>query len=175
MRSVRRCIGALVQICVFGAALYLGPVSFAAAGAPVDFNAKVKSGTIVVRTSERRLYLVLGGGRAIRYVVGVGREGAQWAGKSAIEGKFIRPNWAPPAAIRREHPSLPDLIASGSPSNPMGAAAMTLAGGAYAIHGTNAPKTIGRFVSHGCIRMLNEDILDLFDRVAVGTPVLVTR
>lgn len=147
----------------------------AASGDLVAFSANVAPGTIVVRTSERRLYLVLRDGRALRYVVGVGRARSQWAGTATIDGKYLHPNWAPPALIKREQPDLPDVIASGSPGNPMGVAAMTLSGGQYAIHGTNAPKSIGGFVSHGCIRMYNQDIADLFERVRVGTPVMVTR
>ncbi|TGN43194.1 L,D-transpeptidase [Paracoccus liaowanqingii] len=130
-------------------------------------------GTVIVRTSERKLYLVLEGGRAMRYVVGVGRLGRQWTGASFIDGKHLRPHWAPPAAIKLNNPNIPDIIPSGSPANPMGAAALTLSGGEYAIHGTNRPDSIGRFVSYGCIRMYNEDILDLFDRVDVGTLVVV--
>lgn len=141
----------------------------------VGFKMNVVPGTIVIRTSERRLYFVLGEGKALRYTVGVGRAGRQWFGSSFIEAKFLRPNWAPPAEIRRDRPDLPALVASGSPANPMGAAAMTLAGGDYAIHGTNAPDSIGGFVSYGCIRMLNSDITDLFARVGLGTPVLVTK
>ena len=133
------------------------------------------AGTIVVRTSERRLYLVLGNGQAIRYPVGVGTAGQQWAGTSRIDGKYVQPAWAPPADIKRENPRLPDVIAGGSPHNPMGVAAMTLAGTEYAIHGTNAPGSVGHFVSHGCIRMYNADITDLFQRVAVGTTVVVMR
>jgi lipoprotein-anchoring transpeptidase ErfK/SrfK len=132
-------------------------------------------GTIVVKTSERRLYYSYGDGRAIRYPVGVGRKGKTWAGESYINGKYVRPAWSPPEEIRRAQPNLPDVIPSGSPSNPMGAAAMTLAGGEYAIHGTNSPKSIGGYVSYGCIRMYNEDIVDLFDRVQLGTPVIVTH
>jgi lipoprotein-anchoring transpeptidase ErfK/SrfK len=130
-------------------------------------------GTIVVRTSERRLYFVTGNGRAIRYRVGVGRLGKQWAGASYINGKYRKPAWSPPAEIRHDRPTLPAVIPGGSPSNPMGAAAMTLADGEYAIHGTNAPGSIGGFVSYGCIRMYNQDILDLFERVSVGTRVVV--
>jgi lipoprotein-anchoring transpeptidase ErfK/SrfK len=141
----------------------------------VRFEGEIPPGTIVVRTGERRLYLVLDGGRALRYVVGVGRTGAQWSGASRIDGKFIRPNWAPPAEIRRDRPNLPAVIASGSPANPMGAAALTLSGGSYAIHGTNKPSSVGGFVSYGCIRMYNDDILDLYNRVRVGTRVVVTR
>lgn len=133
-------------------------------------------GTIVIKTRERRLYYVLGNGKAVRYTVGVGRPDKQWFGHSAISGKYIRPAWSPPEEIRRDNPRLPSVIPSGAPNNPMGAAALTLAGGGeYAIHGTNRPGSVGGFVSYGCIRMLNKDILDLFDRVAVGTTVVVER
>jgi lipoprotein-anchoring transpeptidase ErfK/SrfK len=132
-------------------------------------------GTIVVKTRERRLYYVLGDGRALRYPVGVGRRDKQWYGQSAISGKYIKPAWSPPAEIRRDNPRLPYVIPGGSPSNPMGAAAMTIAGGEYAIHGTNRPGSVGGFVSYGCIRMYNSDIMDLFARVDVGTPVVVER
>ena len=141
----------------------------------VAFNAGYSAGTIVIRTNERRLYLVLGNGQAIRYMVGVGRAGKQWAGTSRIEGKYIRPAWSPPDEVRRDKPSLPSVIPGGSPRNPMGVAAMTLAGGEYAIHGTNVPGSVGGFVSYGCIRMYNQDISDLFERVSVGTAVVVTR
>jgi lipoprotein-anchoring transpeptidase ErfK/SrfK len=132
-------------------------------------------GTIVVRTGERRLYYVVRDGTAIRYPVGVGRAGKQWSGQSKINGKFIKPAWSPPEEIRHDKPRLPDVIPGGSPHNPMGAAAMTLADGQYAIHGTNNPSSIGGFVSYGCIRMYNQDILDLYGRVQVGTPVVVHR
>lgn len=139
----------------------------------VAFEGSFVPGTILVHTSERRLYLVVGQGQALRYVVGVGRAGRQWSGRSSIDGKFLRPHWAPPPELRLSQPDLPAVIDSGSPANPMGAAAMTLSGGSYAIHGTNRPESIGQFVSAGCIRMHDEDILDLFDRVTVGTPVVV--
>jgi lipoprotein-anchoring transpeptidase ErfK/SrfK len=132
-------------------------------------------GTIVVKTGQRRLYLVLSENRALRYTVGVGRAGRQWSGTSVIDGKYVRPAWSPPAAMKRENPRLPDVIPAGSPRNPMGAAAMTLSGGEYAIHGTNSPGSIGGFVSFGCIRMHNHDIVDLYNRVGVGTTVVVTR
>jgi lipoprotein-anchoring transpeptidase ErfK/SrfK len=132
------------------------------------------AGTIVVKTNERRLYYVIGDGTAIRYPVGVGRAGMAWSGTASIDGKFIKPAWSPPDMIRRENPRVPNVIPSGSASNPMGAAAMTLSGGGqYAIHGTNSPGSIGGFVSHGCIRMYNSDILDLYDRVSLGTTVVV--
>ena len=130
-------------------------------------------GTVVIDTSERRLYLVERGGRALRYTVGVGRAGREWRGQSSIAAKFLEPNWVPPAAIRADSPNLPAVIPGGSPANPMGAAAMTLAGTDYAIHGTNAPGSIGGFVSYGCIRMFNADIADLYSRVRVGTLVIV--
>jgi lipoprotein-anchoring transpeptidase ErfK/SrfK len=142
----------------------------------VPFNEPdLSAGTVVIRTNERRLYYVLGNGQAIRYVVGVGRAGQQWAGTSRIDGKYVQPAWAPPEDIRRENPRLPAVIPGGSPHNPMGVAALTLIGGEYAIHGTNTPGSVGHFVSHGCIRMYNADITDLYQRVAVGTIVVVTR
>lgn len=157
------------------AVLALGAPPAAAAGTLVAFAADVPAGTIVVRTAERRLYLVLKGGQALRYKVGVGRLERQWTGSVVIAGKYLLPNWAPPAEIRRDQPGLPDVIPGGSPSNPMGAAALTLSGGNYAIHGTNSPDLIGGFVSYGCIRMHNADITELYARVHLGTPVIVTH
>ncbi len=133
-------------------------------------------GTIVVKTSERRLYLILGNGQTRSYSVGVGMAGKTWTGVSYINGKHLKPAWSPPADIRRDKPHLPNVIPGGSSSNPMGVAAMTLSGGGeYAIHGTNQPGSIGGYVSYGCIRMHNADILDLYRRVGVGTKVVVTR
>jgi lipoprotein-anchoring transpeptidase ErfK/SrfK len=132
-------------------------------------------GTIVVRTGQRALYYVIDSGHALRYPVGVGRLGKQWSGTSYINGKYVNPAWSPPADVRRDKPSLPAVIPGGSPHNPMGVAAMTLAGGEYAIHGTNQPGSIGGFVSYGCIRMYNADISDLFARVGYGTTVVVTQ
>jgi lipoprotein-anchoring transpeptidase ErfK/SrfK len=135
--------------------------------------ADAPAGTIVVKTGERRLYYVLGEGRAVRYPVGVGKSGRQWAGRTYIDGKYLHPAWSPPREVKIDKPFLPNLIPGGAPSNPMGVAAMTLNGGEYAIHGTNKPSSIGHFVSYGCIRMYNEDITDLYARVNVGTPVVV--
>lgn len=132
-------------------------------------------GTVVVKTGERRLYYVLDDRRALRFPVGVGRRGKAWTGIAHVEGKFVQPDWSPPAEIRREHPGLPSLIAGGDPNNPMGAAALTLNGGDYAIHGTNRPASIGGFVSYGCIRMYNRDIVELYRLVDIGTPVIVER
>jgi lipoprotein-anchoring transpeptidase ErfK/SrfK len=148
----------------------------AEAGADVvGFRGDYSPGTIVIKTNERRLYLVVDQGRAVRYPVGVGRAGKQWAGTTQIDGKYLNPAWSPPSEVRRDKPSMPAVIPGGSPRNPMGVAAMTLAGGEYAIHGTNAPGSIGGFVSYGCIRMLNSDISDLFGRVSVGTTVVVSH
>jgi len=130
-------------------------------------------GTVVVNTSQRRLYYVVDEGRALRYPVGVGKPGKQWFGQARIDGKYVRPAWSPPAVVRRDNPKLPSVIPGGTPGNPMGVAALTLSGGEYAIHGTNKPGSIGGFVSYGCIRMHNQDITDLFERVTVGTQVIV--
>jgi lipoprotein-anchoring transpeptidase ErfK/SrfK len=150
-------------------------VQTAAAAPEVVTAGGYPAGTVVIHTSQRRLYLFLADGRALRYPVGVGRAGQQWAGISAIDGKYLNPAWSPPTVIRRDKPSLPEVIPGGSPRNPMGVAALTLQGGDYAIHGTNQPSSIGGFVSYGCIRMYNQDVVDLYERVGVGTPVVVTR
>ncbi len=147
----------------------------AAAREVVAFSGGYSAGTIVVRTGERKLYLVLGNGAALRYPVGVGKNGRQWSGHAFVDGKYLRPDWSAPVEIRRDRPGLPEVIPGGSPKNPMGAAALTLSGGEYAIHGTNVPGSIGGFVSYGCIRMFNADVLDLFGRVRVGAPVVVLR
>ena len=131
-------------------------------------------GTIVIRTSERRLYLIIDADHAMRYPVGVGKAGKQWAGTTQINGKYRSPAWSPPAEVKHDKPNMPNVIPGGASNNPMGVAAMTLAGGEYAIHGTNKPNSVGGFVSYGCIRMYNADITDLYQRVSVGTTVVVT-
>jgi lipoprotein-anchoring transpeptidase ErfK/SrfK len=131
-------------------------------------------GTIVVRTKERKLLFVVADKKAISYPVGVGKAGKQWQGRAAIDGAYVQPAWAPTAEIKRDNPSLPNLIPGGAKNNPMGARALTLSGGKYAIHGTNRPNSIGTDASYGCIRMFNEDVIDLYDRVSVGTKVVVT-
>jgi lipoprotein-anchoring transpeptidase ErfK/SrfK len=171
---MRRWIGPLaagVVACALSTS-FAAPVS---AREMVSFRENYSAGTIVVKTSQRRLYYVLGNGTAIRYPVGVGKAGKAWVGSSFITGKHWQPAWAPPAEVKRDKPSLPDVIAGGSPRNPMGVAALTLSAGEYAIHGTNQPGSIGGFVSYGCIRMLNQDVTDLYGRVGVGTTVVVTR
>ncbi len=160
-----------------GAALLVGSTLSTPAQARPDLVASPNGyapGTIIVKTKERRLYLILDDQRAVRYPVGVGKPGKQWAGVTQISGKYRNPAWAPPAEVKRDKPSIPDVIEGGSPRNPMGVAAMTLAGGEYAIHGTNVPNSVGGYVSYGCVRMYNQDITDLYERVSVGTPVVVT-
>jgi lipoprotein-anchoring transpeptidase ErfK/SrfK len=174
MTVLFRCFAATVAVAALSFTAIVTTATPASASAEVvPFRAEASAGTIVVRTSERRLYLVLGEGRALMYPVGVGRAGRQWAGRSVVDGKYIKPAWAPPRDIAK--PSTNFVHAGGAPNNPMGAAALTLAGGQYAIHGTNDPRSIGGFVSFGCIRMYNQDITDLYRRVSVGTPVVVTR
>lgn len=170
-RILKPLVGALT-VAFLGCGLWMGA---AEARQMVNFDGGYSAGTVVVKTSQRRLYYVLGDGRALAYPVGVGRLGKQWQGTAMIDGKHLRPAWAPPADVKRDKPSLPNLIPGGSPKNPMGAAALTLSGGEYAIHGTNSPKSIGGFVSYGCIRMYNQDVVDLYSRVSVGTTVVVTR
>jgi lipoprotein-anchoring transpeptidase ErfK/SrfK len=168
-----------IRVLFVGALTLLGMV--AATPSPSEARENVRfsgfpAGTIVVKTNERRLYYVTSDGEAIRYPVGVGKAGMAWAGHAEIDGKYIQPAWTAPASIRKDYTRLPPVIPGGSPSNPMGAAALTLSGGGqYAIHGTNNPGSVGGFVSHGCIRMYNQDIMDLFARVTVGTPVVVLR
>jgi lipoprotein-anchoring transpeptidase ErfK/SrfK len=132
-------------------------------------------GTIVIKTSERRLYYVIDSRHALRFPVGVGRGGKTWVGEARIEGKYVKPAWSPPEEIRRDKPNLPEVIPGGAANNPMGAAALTMRGGEYAIHGTNNPDSIGGFVSYGCIRMYNRNIRRLYDMVEIGTPVIVEK
>lgn len=138
----------------------------------VSYRGKERPGTIVIDTNERFLYLVQEGGRAIRYGIGVGRPGFEWAGRKTVSMKREWPDWRPPAEMLRRRPDLPRYM-EGGPDNPLGARALYLGSSLYRIHGTNEPHTIGQAVSSGCIRMLNEDVVDLYNRVKVGTPVIV--
>lgn len=147
----------------------------APAGTVVVFGGGYRPGSIVIVTHARELFYVLGGGQAIRYPVGVGKAGMAWHGHAQVAQKLIRPAWSPPADIALANPNLPLMIPGGSPRNPMGAAVLGLNHGNYAIHGTNNPASIGGFVSHGCIRMHNADIMDLYRRAPVGTDVYVLR
>lgn len=131
-------------------------------------------GTIVIRTGERKLYFVTAPGEAIRYTVAVGKAGKQWRGVKHVEELQVDPAWSPPAEVKRDNPRLPDVIPGGSPRNPMGARVIGLGPtGQYAIHGTNMPNTIGTAASYGCFRMHNQDVIDLYARVRMGTPVVV--
>jgi lipoprotein-anchoring transpeptidase ErfK/SrfK len=155
-------------------AILAAAVAHSATGNVVNFSG-FAPGTIVVKTGERRLYYVIDNSHALRFPVGVGRQGKVWTGTARVEGKYVRPAWAPPEDIRRDNPNLPELIPGGAANNPMGEAALTLRGGEYAIHGTNRPRSIGGFVSYGCIRMYNRDIRELYRMVDIGTPVIVER
>ena len=173
IRRMKKYLSLPAVVFVLGfSALHTAPPAQAAQSVSISEEA---TGTIVVRTSQRRLYLVTAPGRALSYPVGVGRAGKQWAGESYIVSKRLKPAWSPPDEIKRDRPSLPSVIPAGASNNPMGAAALVLADGQYAIHGTNNPSSIGGYVSYGCIRMHNRDILDLYERVSVGTRVVVTH
>ena len=140
----------------------------------VPFQSNQPAGTIVVRTSERRLYLVMGNGQAMRYGIGVGKQGFTWAGTETITRKAEWPDWTPPPEMIARRPDLPRHM-RGGPDNPMGARAMYLGETMYRIHGSNEPHTIGTATSSGCIRMTNDDVTDLYNRVKVGTTVVVQR
>ncbi len=138
----------------------------------VDYSSSERPGTIIVDTRAKHLYLVQGGGRAIRYGIGVGRPGFTWAGVKTISRKAEWPGWTPPPEMLKRRPDLPRHM-DGGPDNPLGARALYLGSSLYRIHGTNEPYTIGQNVSSGCIRMMNQDVEDLYDRVKVGTKVVV--
>jgi lipoprotein-anchoring transpeptidase ErfK/SrfK len=140
----------------------------------VFFRTTEAPGTIVVNTSERFLYLVQGNNRALRYGIGVGRDGFQWGGLKRVERKGEWPDWTPPPEMIARQPYLPRFMAGG-PGNPMGARALYISGTVYRIHGTNQPQTIGSAVSSGCFRLTNPDITDLYDRVPVGTRIVVLQ
>jgi lipoprotein-anchoring transpeptidase ErfK/SrfK len=139
---------------------------------PVYFRTTEKPGTIVVHTSERFLYLVQGNNRAIRYGVGVGRDGFRWSGIHRISRKAEWPDWTPPSEMIARQPYLPRFMAGG-PGNPMGARALYIGATVYRVHGTNQPQTIGHAVSSGCFRLVNPDVIDLYKRVPVGTKIVV--
>jgi lipoprotein-anchoring transpeptidase ErfK/SrfK len=157
---------ALLALAAGGPALARELVSFP--------DQRIHAGTIVIRTGERRLYLVTAPGEALRYTIAVGKAGKQWRGVKYVEELAVEPAWAPPASVKRDNPRIPDYIPGGSPRNPMGARVIGLGpGGQYAIHGTNMPGTIGTAASYGCFRMHNRDVIDLYARVRLGTPVIV--
>jgi lipoprotein-anchoring transpeptidase ErfK/SrfK len=138
----------------------------------VSYAGHETPGTIIIDTPNTYLYYVLGGGKAMRYGIGVGREGFTWSGVRTVDRKAEWPDWVPPAEMLERQPYLPRFMAGG-PGNPLGARAMYLGGTVYRIHGTNQPSSIGKRVSSGCIRMLNEDVIDLYARVNLGTKVVV--
>jgi lipoprotein-anchoring transpeptidase ErfK/SrfK len=152
----------------------LQPVASPIPRETVTFDGREAPGTIIIRTNERRLYYVLPDHQALRYGVGVGRPGFTWAGASHIAYKREWPDWTPPAQMLRRRPDLPRHMAGGV-DNPLGARAMYIAGTLYRIHGSNEPDTIGQAVSSGCIRMTNDDVVDLYSRARVGARVIVTR
>jgi lipoprotein-anchoring transpeptidase ErfK/SrfK len=138
----------------------------------VYFPSRYAPGTIIINTAERRLYLVLPEGQALRYGIGVGRDGFRWSGVHHITAKKEWPSWTPPAQMLRRRPDLPRFMKGGI-DNPLGARALYLGSTLYRIHGSNEPETIGQAVSSGCFRMTNEDVKDLYDRVSVGATVVV--
>lgn len=165
----------------FFSAAFNRPGGMAASGRPqespvpretINYSSRFAPGTIVVSTKERRLYYVLGNGQAIRYGVGVGRPGFTWAGTKAVTRKAEWPDWTPPPQMLRRRPDLPRHM-KGGPDNPLGARALYLGSSLFRIHGSNEPWTIGQAVSSGCIRMTNDDVIDLYGRVRVGTRVVV--
>jgi lipoprotein-anchoring transpeptidase ErfK/SrfK len=138
----------------------------------VYLDSNYAPGTILISTAERRLYLVLGNGQALRYGIGVGRDGFRWSGTHRITAKKEWPSWTPPAQMLRRRPDLPRHMPGGI-DNPLGARAMYLGSTLYRIHGSTEPETIGQAVSSGCFRMTNEDVTDLYSRVRIGTTVIV--
>ncbi len=138
----------------------------------VSYPGNHRPGTIVINTRERRLYLVLGNGEALRYGIGVGRVGFTWRGATRVSAKREWPDWTPPEQMLRRRPDLPRFV-PGGPDNPLGARALYLGSSLYRIHGSNEPETIGEAVSSGCFRLTNEDVIDLYNRVPVGATVIV--
>ena len=149
----------------------------AEAGRLVGCASGYPAGSILISQSARKLYLIVDAQTAIAYPVAVAKRGKEWSGSTRVQAKYFEPAWSPPDSVRRDHPELPDVIPGGSPHNPMGARAITLDRDEIAIHGTTGAMraSIGTAASYGCIRMLNEDVIDLFGRVAVGAPVMMTR
>ncbi|MEZ5774607.1 MAG: L,D-transpeptidase [Hyphomicrobiaceae bacterium] len=140
----------------------------------VSFNPKIKPGQIIVSFGDRRLYLVTSPGRALAYPIAIPRDQSRWSGVTSVSMKRVNPPWTPTPTMRAENPKLPAFVPGGHPLNPLGVRALYLGSSTYRIHGTDAPWTIGEAVSKGCIRMYNEDVVDLYERVKVGTRVTVT-
>ncbi len=179
MKKQRISLGSTVDIIRLATALFAGLAIWMTAGEVgarefVAFSPTYPAGTIIIKQSERRLYFTMGAGSAVRYPIAIGRSGKAWQGETFVEGKFFSPAWSAPWAVLRDHPELSRVIPGGSPRNPMGAAAITLNLSEVAIHGTTASmrRSVGTAASYGCIRMYNEDVVDLYHRVEVGTPVV---
>ena len=162
----------LVAAALLALSLASGP---ATAGALTPIAAGYRPGTIVISQHARKLYFVVEPGEAIAYPVAVAKRGKEWSGYARVDGKYVEPAWAPPESVKRDHPELPDEIPGGSPNNPMGARAITLDRDEVAIHGTTRKMrgSVGTAASYGCIRMFNEDVIDLYDRVSVGADVVM--
>lgn len=156
------------------AALWAGS---AWAGRVIGYESGYPPGAILISQSARALYLILDPETAVAYPVAVAKRGKEWNGAARVAAKFVEPAWSPPDSVKRDHPELPEVIPGGAPNNPMGARAILLDRDEIAIHGTTRAMraSIGAAASYGCIRMFNEDVIDLFDRVAVGAPVMMTR
>lgn len=164
----------LLAMAVLALALSARPGEASSSYERVDYPGAYELGTIVIHTSERRLYYVLGDGTALAYRVAVGRPSEQWFGESWVSDKKENPGWSPTPSMRRSNPGLPAFVPPG-PRNPLGVRAIYLGWGSYRIHGTNSPNSIGRAASSGCFRMLNKDVSDLYERVHIGAPVFVRR
>jgi lipoprotein-anchoring transpeptidase ErfK/SrfK len=179
MDKQRISLGRIVGKRRVGTAFIAGLAVWVAAGeararAFVAFPPSYPAGTIIIKQSERRLYFTTGAGTAVRYPIAIGRAGKAWQGETFVQGKFVAPAWSAPWVVLRDHPALSRVIPGGSPRNPMGAAAITLNLSEVAIHGTSPSmrRSVGTAASYGCIRMYNEDVVDLYHRVEVGTPVV---
>lgn len=179
MNKQRISLGGIVGKLRLGSALFAGLAVWTAAGEAsareyVAFPQAYPAGTIIIKQSERRLYFTTGTGTAVRYPIAIGRAGKAWRGETFVQGKYYSPAWSAPWVVLRDHPKLSRVIPGGSPRNPMGAAAITLGLSEVAIHGTTASmrRSVGSAASYGCIRMYNEDVMDLYRRVDIGTPVV---
>ncbi|HME83348.1 MAG TPA: L,D-transpeptidase [Roseiarcus sp.] len=157
------------------AALLCAATEPAVAGRLIGYASGYPPGEILISQSAHRLYFIVNAGSAIAYPVAVAKPGKEWNGPARVLGKYVEPAWSPPDSVKRDHPELPGIVLGGSPHNPMGARAITLDRDEIAIHGTTRAMraSVGTAASYGCIRMLNEDVIDLFDRVAVGAPVMM--
>ncbi len=179
MDEQRISLGRIVGKIRVGTAFFAGLAVWAAAGEGsarefVTFSPSYPVGTIIINQSERKLYFTTGAGTAVRYPIAIGRAGKAWQGETFVQGKFVSPAWSAPRVVLLDHPKLSRVIPGGSSRNPMGAAAITLNLSEVAIHGTSASmrRSVGTAASYGCIRMYNEDVVDLYHRVDVGTPVV---